>query len=119
MNTGNLFRDCPQNKRPGGKKDQELQDSEGFTKIQNKKRQARKISGPKVHKRVQTQNRFKTLQEDQLKDLAKAQIDAMKDKILGKQQEEKDNETQGTDNISTPKDFHGSKKTIPDLLAQN
>ena len=43
----------------------------------------------------------------------------MKDKILGKQQEEKDNDTQGTDKISAPKDIHGSKKTTPNTLPQN
>ena len=116
---GNLFRDYLQNKRPGGKKDQELQDAEGFTKIQNKKRQARNISGPKVHKRVQTQNRFETLQEDQTKDIADAQIDSMTDKIQGKQQEEKDNDTQGIGKIISPKDNLGTNKTNPDPLPQS
>ena len=70
---GNLFRDYPQNKRSGGKQEKYHLDAEGFTKIQNKKRQAKKISGPDVHKRVQTQNRFTTLQEDQSIKMAKAQ----------------------------------------------
>ena len=51
-------------KKPGGKKYQDNQDAEGFTKTQNKKRQARKTSGPELNKRVQTQNRYEILQED-------------------------------------------------------
>ena len=61
---GHLFRDCPQNKRLGGKQEQYHLDAEIFTKIQNKKRQAKNTSGPDVHKRVQTHNQFTTLQED-------------------------------------------------------
>ena len=60
---GNLFRDCLQNKKPGGKKDQENQDAEGFTRIPNKKRSAKKTMGPEIHKKVQNQNRFEALQE--------------------------------------------------------
>ena len=51
---GHLFQDCTLNKRPRGKKDQENQDADGFTKTQNKKRQERKTSGPDINKRVQT-----------------------------------------------------------------
>ena len=49
-------------------------------KIQNKKRQARNTSGPDVHKRVQTQNRFATLQEDQSLKKVKAQTTNSKEK---------------------------------------
>ena len=61
---GHLFQDFRQNKRPRGKKDQDNQDADGFTKTKNKKRQARKTSGPEINKRVQTQNRYEILQED-------------------------------------------------------
>ena len=83
---GHLFRYCPQNKRPGGKKDQDIQDAEGFTKIQNKKCQARKILGPEVNKRVQTQNRYETRQEDQANCNADKQVDVAKEKLQAEQQ---------------------------------
>ena len=69
---------------------------EHFTKIPNKKRQARNTSGPDVHKRVQTQNRFATLQEAQsLKNKAKAQAVDPQDKNPSNQQGEEDNEILG------------------------
>ena len=71
---GHFFRDYPQVKRSSGKQELDQLDAEGFTKIQNKKRQARKTLGPDVNKSIQTQNLFATLQEDQsLENKAKAQ----------------------------------------------
>ena len=55
---GHVFRDCPQNKITRGKKYQENQYSEGFTRVPNKKILAKKKLGPDIHKKFQTQNRF-------------------------------------------------------------
>ena len=60
---GHFFRDNPQNKKPRGKKDQENQDAEGFTRVPNKKILAKKAMGSEIHKKVQTRNSFDSLQE--------------------------------------------------------
>ena len=46
------------------------------------------MSGTEVNKRVQTQNRFETLQEDQTKGKADTQVDTLEDKLQEEQQEE-------------------------------
>ena len=89
---------------------------EGFTKIQNKKWKARNILGPEVNKRVQTQNRFNTLQEDQTKGIADTQVDTGEDKLQENQQEEQEKDNQGTGKNITPKENLGTKKTNPESL---
>jgi len=62
---GHLFRDCPLNKPQGNSgTSSENKDGEGFIKVTNRKRAAKRGSGPEVNKKSQTQNRFAVLQVD-------------------------------------------------------
>ena len=114
---GHLFRDCPQNKKPRGKKDQDNQDAEGFTKIQNKKRQATKTSGPELNKRVQSQNRYETLQEDKEISNADQQPDLVKEKLQVDQQIDQNKEKQGKEtNIDPKKQQEIAKSNLEPLI---
>ena len=66
-------------KRPGGNKDKENQDADGFIKTQNKKRQARNTLGQGINKRVQTQNMYEILQDDKVSNKEDQQTDQAKD----------------------------------------
>ena len=57
-----IFSTTIANKKPRGNKDQENQDEEGFNKVATKKRSAKKVFGPEIHKKVQTHNWFYSLQ---------------------------------------------------------
>ena len=61
---GHLFRDFPLNNPPGKTvAGPEGKDAEGFTKVTNRKRTAKKGfgSGTEINKKLQTQNRFEAL----------------------------------------------------------
>ena len=47
-----MFRDCPHNKKLGGIKEQENQDSGEFTRVENKKRSTKKSTGLEIFKKV-------------------------------------------------------------------
>ena len=49
-----MFRDCPHNKKLGGIKEQENQDSGEFTRVENKKRSTKKSTGLEIFKKVHT-----------------------------------------------------------------
>ena len=61
---GHLFRDFPLNNPPGkSAASSDSKDGEGFTKVTNHKRVAKRGSGPEINKKPQTQNRFEVLKE--------------------------------------------------------
>jgi len=58
---GHLFRDCPMNNPPETSKAKETKDSEGFTKVNNKRRNPKKLQSPEVKGTINTSNSFDVL----------------------------------------------------------
>lgn len=61
---GHLFHDCLVNRNLGQERaaTEGKKNTEGFTKVTNRKRTTRKIVGPEINKKVHTHNRFDVLQ---------------------------------------------------------
>ena len=62
---GHLFRYCPLNTQAGKSEiEGDGKDAEGFVRVTNRKRAAKKPSGPETKKKLQTHNSFAALQEE-------------------------------------------------------